>query len=195
MAGDQFEFVDESEIARLVGTLHDPGATVGDVLTVQADKSIKAAAGGGSQPVQRVQVTIAAADVLTLATVPIKLVDAGADAQVVPLALSVSYIFGTTPYTDHGGTLNVGTGLAPVGGGKFAPFDNYGTTNSAGFWDQTENVNLSGIAAFQAFGLDTFAAWAAVGGGSLWIVADNDPTGGDGELFVDITYSLLQFHP
>lgn len=50
MSGDTFEFDDHSGAGRLSGTLHDPHATVGQVLTVQADKSIAAAPGGGSMP-------------------------------------------------------------------------------------------------------------------------------------------------
>lgn len=50
--GDTFNIEDESGIERLIGTIHDPAATVGDVLTVQADKSIAAQVeGGGSMPV------------------------------------------------------------------------------------------------------------------------------------------------
>lgn len=48
--GDTFEFRDESEIVRLEGTLHDAASTAGDVLTVQADKSL-AAKPSGAVPV------------------------------------------------------------------------------------------------------------------------------------------------
>lgn len=49
--GDVFTFLDPStELAWKTGQLEDPGATEGDVLTVQADGSIAAAPGGGSQP-------------------------------------------------------------------------------------------------------------------------------------------------
>lgn len=44
-------FQDASGEVRLVGTIYAPGATVGDVFTVQADGSLAPAAGGGSQPV------------------------------------------------------------------------------------------------------------------------------------------------
>ncbi len=43
-------FRDDAGVVRLDGTLYAPGATVGDVLTVQADGSLAPAAGGGSQP-------------------------------------------------------------------------------------------------------------------------------------------------
>ncbi len=43
-------FRDDAGIVRLDGTLYAPGASVGDVLTVQADGSLAPAAGGGSQP-------------------------------------------------------------------------------------------------------------------------------------------------
>ncbi len=45
-------FRDDAGIVRLDGTLYAPGASVGDVLTVQADGSLAPAAGGGSQPVK-----------------------------------------------------------------------------------------------------------------------------------------------
>ncbi len=49
--GDVFNIRDESQIERLVGTINDPLATPGDVLTVQADGSVAAQpGGGGSQP-------------------------------------------------------------------------------------------------------------------------------------------------
>jgi hypothetical protein len=50
--GDQLVFQDDSKVDRLVGTLHDQQATVGHVLTVQADQSIAAAAGGGGGSVE-----------------------------------------------------------------------------------------------------------------------------------------------
>jgi len=50
MSGDRLEFDDGSGVGRLTGTLHDPLATPGDVLTVQPDHSIAAAPGGGSMP-------------------------------------------------------------------------------------------------------------------------------------------------
>lgn len=40
--GDQLEFVDDNADVRLAGSLLDPGATEGDVLTVQADGSVAA---------------------------------------------------------------------------------------------------------------------------------------------------------
>ena len=48
--GDTFNITDESGESRLTGLITDPGATSGDVLTVQDDGSIAAEAGGGSQP-------------------------------------------------------------------------------------------------------------------------------------------------
>ena len=48
--GDRAIFVDDSNETRLSGELVYPGATVDDVLTVQSDGSIAAAAGGGSMP-------------------------------------------------------------------------------------------------------------------------------------------------
>lgn len=45
-----YAFDDSSGVERLKGTLNAPGATVGDVLTVQADQSIAAAPGGGALP-------------------------------------------------------------------------------------------------------------------------------------------------
>jgi hypothetical protein len=45
-SGDVFNIRDESNIERLVGTINDPLATTGDVLAVQADKSIKAVTPG-----------------------------------------------------------------------------------------------------------------------------------------------------
>lgn len=50
--GDQLRFVDDSGDTRLAGQLVDDGATVGDVLTVQSDGSLAAAAGGGSSSVR-----------------------------------------------------------------------------------------------------------------------------------------------
>ena len=47
-------FRDSSGDVRLIGTIYAPGATVGDVFTVQADGSLAPAPGGGSQPVQAV---------------------------------------------------------------------------------------------------------------------------------------------
>lgn len=44
--GDLLE-IQQAEGVTIVGTLHDPGATVGNVLTVNADKSISATAAGG----------------------------------------------------------------------------------------------------------------------------------------------------
>ncbi len=44
------QFEDSSGEVRLSGTLLAPGATTGDVLTVQADKTVAPEAGGGSQP-------------------------------------------------------------------------------------------------------------------------------------------------
>jgi hypothetical protein len=41
---DTFEFEDQSHAERLIGTLHDPTATAGQVLAVAADGSISAAA-------------------------------------------------------------------------------------------------------------------------------------------------------
>ncbi len=43
-------FRDDAGVVRLDGTLFAPGASVGDVLTVQADGSLAPATGGGSQP-------------------------------------------------------------------------------------------------------------------------------------------------
>jgi hypothetical protein len=48
--GDTFNITDESGESRLTGLITDPGATSGDVLTVQDDGSISAEAGGGSVP-------------------------------------------------------------------------------------------------------------------------------------------------
>ena len=48
--GDTFNITDEGGESRLTGLIFDPGATSGDVLTVQDDGSIAAAPGGGSQP-------------------------------------------------------------------------------------------------------------------------------------------------
>ena len=49
MPGDTFHLIQPTG-ERLEGVLKDPAATVGQVLTVQSDKTIKAAPGGGSQP-------------------------------------------------------------------------------------------------------------------------------------------------
>ena len=48
--GDTFNITDESGESRLTGLITDPGATSGDVLTVQDDGSIAAETGGGSLP-------------------------------------------------------------------------------------------------------------------------------------------------
>lgn len=55
-----FEFDDQAHVERLVGTLHAPGSTTGDVLTVNADKSVSPAPGGGSTPgaLQRAEMLI-----------------------------------------------------------------------------------------------------------------------------------------
>lgn len=50
LTGDTFDF-QQGDVVRSSAQIVDPGAAVGDVLTVQADGSIAAAAGGGSQPV------------------------------------------------------------------------------------------------------------------------------------------------
>jgi prepilin-type processing-associated H-X9-DG protein len=50
--GDQFQFVDNNQDVRIAGSLVDQGATVDDVLTVQADGSIAAATPGSSLPSQ-----------------------------------------------------------------------------------------------------------------------------------------------
>ena len=55
--GDTFNITDESGESRLTGLITDPGATSGDVLTVQDDGSIAAEAGGGSQPYTVVALT------------------------------------------------------------------------------------------------------------------------------------------
>ncbi len=51
-------FRDDAGIVRLDGTLYAPGATVGDVLTVQADGSLAPAAGGGGGAPQWEAVTV-----------------------------------------------------------------------------------------------------------------------------------------
>jgi hypothetical protein len=48
--GDTFDFK-QGDVITSSAQMSDPGATVGDVLTVQSDQSIAAAPGGGSQPV------------------------------------------------------------------------------------------------------------------------------------------------
>jgi len=68
---DVFEFEDQSKVERLTGTLHDPLATPGDVLTVNADGSVSAAPGGGSMPFQPSQLSdlalwLDASDVATI---------------------------------------------------------------------------------------------------------------------------------
>ena len=48
--GDNFQYFNAGGELFAQGELADPGATPGDVLTVQDDGSIAAEAGGGSQP-------------------------------------------------------------------------------------------------------------------------------------------------
>jgi hypothetical protein len=53
LTGDTFDF-QQGNVVTSSAQIVDPGATVGDVLTVQADKSIAAAPGGGSQTLAEV---------------------------------------------------------------------------------------------------------------------------------------------
>jgi len=170
------------------GVLPDP-TDDGDVLTV-VEGEWAGAPGGGSMPMQRFQTTLDAATVLGLAT-PVQLVACTPGEEcIVPLMMSVSYLFGTTPYTDHGGNLHIGSGK--VGSLMFNDWST-GGVGTAGFWDQTEDVSILGGNSF-GLGIDAVSAWAT-NGGDLWIVADNNPTGGDGEIYIDITYVIARLVP
>lgn len=58
LTGDTFDLV-QGGVVTQSAQIVDNGATVGDVLTVQADKSIAAAPGGGSQSVRRERLAVA----------------------------------------------------------------------------------------------------------------------------------------
>lgn len=53
LTGDSFDFI-QGGVVTSSAQLVDAAATVGDVLTVQSDKSVAAEPGGGSQPVQAI---------------------------------------------------------------------------------------------------------------------------------------------
>lgn len=177
--GDKFEFVDESEVTRLTGTLHDPAATVGQVLTVQADKSIKAAAGGASGGVQVVTVPISSAQILDIKNTPVTIVAGVAGNAIMPVLVLFAYIAGGTPYTDGGGFLTIATGA--VGG-----IQDWFSITTAGWWDQAASQIFTPGAAPSSSG-----ATASYAGVDLVLGQDTAaPTLGNGTLKVTVAYFL-----
>jgi len=181
MSGDQIIFEDDAGIERLVGTLHmQPTANPGDVLTVQQDRSIAAAAGGGGGGgVQVVTVPLDSADILDIFNTPVILVAGTPGTMTVVVGVSLVYLAGVTPYTDHGGSLVVGDATGTT-------FD-WADVTTAGFWDQATSQ------AFipqpnTVFGALT-AALAGVDGLDVVLQQSTaNPTLGDGTLSVTVAY-------
>lgn len=177
--GDHIEIEDTGGVVQLAGRLFDRGATVGDVLTVQADESIAAAPGGGGAGGMQVAVVpISSAEVKALFTTPVILVPGVADRIIVVCSATLAYIAGGTPYTDHGGNIMVET--------ETDEFE-WLTQAGAGFWDQ---------AASQFFlnaGVGAFGPGAVTDAAGLGVILTEDtanPTAGDGTLVVTLAYYL-----
>lgn len=173
--GDIFNIRDESGIERLVGTINDPLATTGDVLTVQSDKSIKAAPGGGGSGPQVVTVPISSAQILALHTTPVVLIPGVAGKVAVVGEGCIAYVAGATPYTDNGGDATViqaGQDIAQASG--------------AGFWDQA----ASQVYAF-GYGIILTGPAAGFAGHDVVLTSHGaNPTLGDGTLKVTLSYFL-----
>jgi len=179
---DELTFEDQSGAGRLTGTLHDPAATVGHVLTVQADHSIAAQAGGVGGGVQVVTVPVSSPQILDLLNTPATLVAVPAGSMAVVVAADILYLAGVTPYTDGGGSIEVMNGQ----GGDTIHYFNALTT--AGFWDQATdqlfpvNATTSG-STYAAASLDGEDVELRYSGGI-------NPTLGDGTLLVTVAYFL-----
>jgi hypothetical protein len=183
--GDTFTLEDPSSVTRLAGTLHLPQtANPGDVLTVQQDRSIKAApgGGGGGGNVLVDTIPVSSAEILALADVDVLLVPGAAGSTIALVSVGIVYQAGLVPYLDGGGSMRVSTRAA--GGGVIAAWTDLA---GAGFWDQADSQ------VFVPGGL------AALGNGPLSdsdgqdviLTADNDPTLGDGTLSVTVAYYLI----
>ena len=150
-------------------------------------------AGGGSQTVQRVTGTLTSADLILLGSVgwhTIELVPVAAGEVAVGVAASFSFLPVTTPYV-----VDPGNALCFAAGDQ--GWNTWFNIVMTGLLDQTEKVNLNGPSSSGPLGPDTMPQWAGKGGGHLTVALSNDPggspdiTGGDGELFYDITYVVL----
>lgn len=184
---DIFEFDDNTHIQRLAGTLHDPLATPGDVLTVQGDGSIAAAAGGGGGGVQVATQVVGSAAVLDLKNTPVVVVPGTLARVTVVVGVCLNYIFGSVPYTDHGGNIRVATSLAsnPSDISSASAYSLAG----AGFWDQATSQSEP-----QGYGI-TQASFALTDLSGQDVVIGQDtanPTLGDGALLVTVAYFLAQ---
>lgn len=100
--GDQIRFVDDNTDTRLAGELVDDGATVGDVLTVQADGSIAAQTGGGSLPVEWTVGADGSLQIVPTDTAPALTIDSDATQDAVQLR-------------DAGGTRYANAGTSLIG--------------------------------------------------------------------------------
>lgn len=149
---DTFLIEDESNVVRLEGTLHDPAATTGDVLTVQADKSIAAKPSGGSQPgLRTVQASYSWADVAARdPAVGVLLATVAANENVVACVVCITTpLTGTDAATADAYVSNPGASVA----GGYSSFANNANPTYQGGKPVTGFNGLVG-AVYGAFALD-----------------------------------------
>jgi hypothetical protein len=185
--GDQFNLDDNNGTVRIAGTLNDPGATTGDVLTVQSDGSIAAEPGGGSgSALQSVTVTLAAAAIATLFSDPPLIIAApGAGKALCPLYAVSQTDGGTTPWTFTGDSpyLSVSSDQSGFGFTALAILNMLSNTAAAFGSDPAPDDSPAG---------QPNAVADNENRGVYLSVDDGDPTGGgDLGLRVTVFYVLL----
>ena len=133
-----------------------------------------APSGGG---VQVVTVPISSAQILALHTTPVTLIAGVAGQITVVQGMNFSYIAGSIPYVDSGGTMSVAT-LAPA-------LIAWGGIAGVGFWDQSTNAQ-------EGYGYSV-AYTSSVDYAEQDVVLTLDtanPTLGNGTLKVTVSYFL-----
>lgn len=179
MSGDLFDIV-QGNRETITGTLHDPAATPGNVLTVQPDGSVAAApGGGGGGDVTVVVKPVTSAQILDLANTPVVLVPGVPGSVIVVTGLALTYVAGAIPYLDGGPNISVQTGANAI---------DWTDVAGAGFWDQaTDQLMIPqpnvGFGQIQE-------PVADVDGVDVVLTAAHNPTLGDGTLAVTVAYFL-----
>ncbi len=143
-------------------------------------------AGGGSSPVLYADKDLTSAQLLALHDTAVKLIDGVVGKAILVTAWSVTYRAGATPYTDHGGSLQL-----------FIDFNGFGASVTSmglatvGLWDQpVDALYPDNPAGLGGYGTQTPVSHVSGKELDLWQDTAN-PTGGDGTLTVEVWYVLI----